>query len=47
MTSSGLFHDYRLIEEGFVGTNGFHKGEGWFGVSQGRCGFGREVSGSI
>ena len=27
MTSSGLFHDYRLIEEGFAGTNGFRRGD--------------------
>ena len=26
MTSLGLFHDYRLIEEGFAGTNGFRRG---------------------
>ena len=30
VASSGLFHDCRLIEEGFTGTDGFREGGGGF-----------------
>ena len=34
---SGLFHEPKLIDEGFASIKGFRR-EG-LGVSQGRCGF--------
>ena len=42
MASADLFQVPKLIEEGFIGTNGFRRGG--FGVSQGRASGNEEIS---